>query len=46
MRNKDTIYVGNADANEVSKVFGYVTLWTGTAAVVATDANTVAFHGP
>lgn len=46
MRNKDTIYVGNADANEVAKVFGYITLWTGTAATVAANSNTVAFGGP
>ena len=46
MRNKDTIYVGNAEANEVAKVFGYISLWTGTAARVAANANTVAHQGP
>ncbi len=46
MRDKDTIYVGNAEAIEVSKVFTYVRLWTSTAAGVAGDANIVAWHGP
>ena len=46
MRNKDTIYVGNAEANEVSKVFAYLRLWTSTAAGVAADANVVRWQGP
>ena len=46
MRNKDTIYVGNAEANEVSKVFAYINLWTSTPATVASNANTVVWHGP
>ena len=46
MRDKDTIYVGNAEANEVSKVFAYINLWTSTPANVASNANTVAYHGP
>ena len=46
MRDKDTIYVGNADAIEVGKAFAYLRDWTSTAAGVAADANIVAYHGP
>ncbi len=46
MRNQDTIYVGNSEATEVSKVFAYLNLWTSTASGVAIDANTVLYHGP
>lgn len=46
MRDKDTLYVGNADAIEVAKVFSYITLWTGTPATVAANANVVAHGGP
>ncbi len=46
MRDKDTLYVGNADAIEVSKFFGYITLWTSTPAIVAGNANVVAHGGP
>ena len=46
MRDKDTLYVGNADANEVSKVFGYITLWAVTPATVAASASVVAHGGP
>jgi len=46
MRDKDTIYVGNSEATEVSKVFAYLTLWTSTPAQVASNANTVAHAGP
>ena len=46
MRNKDTIYVGNADAVELSKAFAYIRDWTSTGAGVAGDANIVAWHGP
>lgn len=46
MRDKDTIYVGNSEATEVSKVFNYLTLWTSTPAQVASNANTVAHAGP
>ena len=28
MRDRDTIYVGNAEAIEVSKLFAYLQLWT------------------
>jgi len=38
MRNKDIIYVANADAVEVDKFLGYVRLITGTVAGVSTDA--------
>jgi polysaccharide biosynthesis/export protein len=46
MRNKDVIYVGNADANEFSKLLLYVRDITSTMAGVAVDANTVLYHGP
>ena len=46
MRNKDTIYVGNADAIEVSKAFAYLREWTSTASGVAADAAVVAHQGP
>ena len=37
MRNKDIIYVANADSIEVDKFLSYVRLWTGTVAGVASD---------
>ena len=38
MRNKDIIYVANADSIEVDKFLGYVRLITGTVAGVSLDA--------
>jgi polysaccharide export outer membrane protein len=46
MRDKDTIYVGNAQANEFTKFLVYVNTVTGTMSNVATDANIVLHHGP
>jgi polysaccharide export outer membrane protein len=46
MRNKDTIYVGNAQANEFTKFLVYVNAVTGTMSGVAADANVVLHHGP
>ena len=39
MRNRDIIYVANADSVEAEKFFAYVRLITGTIAGVATDAT-------
>jgi hypothetical protein len=46
MRNKDIIYVGNADAIETTKFFVYVQAVTGTMSGVGSDFNTIAYHGP
>lgn len=46
MRDKDTIYVGNAQANEFTKFLVYVNTVTGTMSNVAADANIVLHHGP
>jgi polysaccharide biosynthesis/export protein len=37
VRNRDVIYVANADAIEVDKLFAYVRLFTGTAAGISGD---------
>lgn len=41
MRDKDIIYVANADAVEVSKVLTYVNLWTSTASNAMVDGRTI-----
>jgi polysaccharide export outer membrane protein len=46
MRNKDTIYVGNADSVEFTKLLAYTTAITGTMSGVATDAHVVWWQGP
>lgn len=46
MRNRDIIYVGNADANEVTKFLIYVRAVTGTSSGVATDLNIISHQGP
>ncbi len=46
MRDKDTIYVANAEFIEVGKAFAYLRDWTSTTAGVAADANVVRWHGP
>jgi polysaccharide biosynthesis/export protein len=37
LRNKDVLYVANADANEIGKFLGFVRTVTGTVGGVATD---------
>lgn len=46
MRNKDAIYVGNADANEFTKFLTYVRTVTSTMSGVATDLNVIWHQGP
>lgn len=46
MRNKDTIYVGNSDFNELVKVYAYVASATSTMSTVTTDLNIIWHHGP
>ena len=41
MRDKDIIYVANADAIEVTKVLGYVNAWTSTAASAMTNGRAI-----
>ncbi len=41
MRDKDIIYVANADANEVAKFLGYVNIWTSTASSAMIDGRTI-----